>query len=279
MTVQEAYREGLERLRDAGIADAAFDCACLLEGAAGVTRTKRLAYPQMMLIREAEQRFFDMISRRADGEPLQYILGQWSFYGRAFTVGDGVLIPRPETEELVALASERIRETHANVVFDLCAGSGCIGLTLALENPESFVYLIEKYASAFAYLKKNHTDLKVTNAQLIQADIGDFIFESNLQVDILVSNPPYVPRAEIPDLQREVQREPSTALDGGADGLDFYRLIADQWLPYVHKGGEILLECGDGQGAAVAALFRDKTAQQQVLFDGNHIDRIVHIIV
>lgn len=279
MTLQEAYRAGLSRLRAAENADVEFDCGCLLECAAGLTRTERLSRPEATLPPQEEQRFLAMLARRASGEPLQYILGKWPFYGRDFSVGEGVLIPRPETEELVALASERMLATHAQTVFDLCAGSGCIGLTLALEHPETQVYLLEKYPSAFAYLQKNQADLKVSNARIFEADIADFTPQDGISADILVSNPPYVESGQIPDLQREVQREPLTALDGGTDGLAFYRLIAEKWLPHVRWGGEILLECGDGQGNAVAALFAGKTARQQVLFDWNHIDRIVHIIV
>ena len=279
MTLREAYRAGLLRLRAAENTDAEFDCGCLLECSAGVSRAARLSNPQAELPPEKERQFLEMLARREGGEPLQYILGKWPFYGREFSVGEGVLIPRPETEELVALASERMHAMHAQTVFDLCAGSGCIGLTLALEHPEAQVYLLEKYPSAFAYLQKNQADLKASNARIFKADIADFTPPDGKQADLLVSNPPYVESGQIPDLQREVQREPRTALDGGADGLAFYRLIAEKWLPYVRRGGEILLECGDGQGEAVAALFADKTAEQQVLLDRNHIDRFVRIIV
>ena len=254
MTLREAYRAGLLRLRAAENTDAEFDCGCLLEWAAGISRTARLSNPQAELSPEKERQFLEMLDRREGGEPLQYILGKWSFYGREFSVGEGVLIPRPETEELVALASERMLALHAQTVFDLCA-------------------------AAFRYLQKNQTDLRAANARLFMADVADFTPPDGEQADLLVSNPPYVESGQIPDLQREVQREPRTALDGGADGLAFYRLIAEKWLSYVRRGGEILLECGDGQGEAVAALFADKTAEQQVLLDRNHIDRFVRVIV
>lgn len=279
MTVEAAFRRGLVQLQNAGVEDAEFDCACLLEVASGLDKAFRLVHPQAELKKTAEQRFFALVSRRASGEPLQYILGKWSFFGRDFCVGEGVLIPRPETELLVEQVSRRIRETDSRIVFDLCAGSGCIGLTLALEHPDCQVYLFEKYAPALSYLHRNQANLHVQNATICSADILKELPPNGLCADLLVSNPPYVPRSEIASLQREVQAEPASALDGGADGLDFYRAIADKWLPFVQCGGEIWLECGDGQGAAVADLFSQKSTQQSVLFDLNHIDRIVRIHV
>lgn len=279
MTVDAAFRQGLAQLQTADIEDAEFDCACLLEVASGLDKAFRLVHPQAELKKSAEQRFFAWLVRRINGEPLQYILGKWSFFGRDFYVGEGVLIPRPETELLVEQVSGRIRETGSRIIFDLCAGSGCIGLTLALEHPDCQVYLFEKYAPALSYLRQNQANLHVENATVCQADILKEFPENGVCADILVSNPPYVPRSEIEALQREVQAEPASALDGGMDGLDFYRVIADKWMPFVQKGGEIWLECGDGQGKAIADLFSQKSAQQSILFDLNHIDRIVHIHV
>ncbi len=279
MTVDAAFRQGFVRLQNAGIEDAEFDCACLLETASGLDRAFRLVHPQAELNPMAEQCFFTWLNRRINGEPLQYILGKWSFYGREFFVGEGVLIPRPETELLVEQVSRRIRETGNRVIFDLCAGSGCIGLTLALEHPDCQVYLFEKYPSALSYLRRNLSALQAENATICQADIFADLPKNGLRADFLVSNPPYVPKPEIEHLQREVLSEPVTALDGGTDGLDFYRAIADKWMPFVQKDGEIWLECGDGQGKTVADLFAQKSIRQSVLFDLNHIDRIVHINV
>lgn len=279
MTVDAAFRKGLVRLQNAGIEDAEFDCACLLEMASGFDRSFRLVHPQAALEKTAEQSFFRWIDRRISGEPLQYLLGKWSFYGRDFSVGEGVLIPRPETEQLVELVSSRMQERGCRVIFDLCAGSGCIGLTLALEHPDCQVYLFEKYAPALSYLRQNKAELQVQNAVICPADILEELPENGLRADLLVSNPPYVPHSEITALQREVLAEPISALDGGADGLDFYRVIAEKWLPIVQKDGEIWLECGDGQGKLVADLFSLQSTQQSVLFDLNHIDRIVHIHV
>lgn len=278
MTLSELQKEGQARLQTAGVEDAAFEAACLLETAVGYSRSQCLSRPAEAVSKSAEQQFFSMVARRLCGEPLQYILGKWSFYGRDFFVGEGVLIPRPETEELVETAISVLKPNPRRVVFDLCAGSGCIGLTVAKEVPECTVYLFEKYDAAFAYLQKNAESLGVPNAQLIKADIFTDTPPDGVCADLLLSNPPYIPKPELPDLQKEVQREPRTALDGGADGLDFYRAIQIRWSPFVRSGGTMLFECGDGQGNEIANLFQSAKAAK-VLFDFQNIDRFVQVIV
>ena len=193
-------------------------------------------------------------------------------------MGEGVLIPRPETEELVETAISVLRENPHSTVFDLCAGSGCIGLTVAKEVPECTVYLFEKYDAAFSYLQKNAEALNAPNAHLIKADIFTDTPPDGARADLLLSNPPYIPKRELAELQKEVLREPSTALDGGFDGLDFYRAIQNRWLPFVNADGTLLFECGDGQGSEIATLFESAKAAK-VLFDFQNIDRFVQIIV
>lgn len=279
MNIKELFRNGVQALTPIAQSDAQFECNCLFEFATGISAGQRLANPAQPVSDSGQARFYALLERRSQGEPLQYILGKWSFYGRDFFVGAGVLIPRPETEQLVETANSHIREKKYRVIWDLCAGSGCIGLTVALENPDTKVYLFEKYDAALYYLQKNRDALGVNNARIVQADILAYTPENSICADMLLSNPPYIPSAELGLLQREVQNEPLTALDGGTDGLDFYRTIAARWLPCVKAGGEILLECGDGQGAAVATIFQHNTVQQTVRYDFNDIDRFVQINV
>ncbi len=279
MTAKELFTSGLQRLTAAGNDDARFECDCLFEAATGISKSRRLSNPAQSVPDCGKARFQSLLERRTSGEPLQYILGKWQFFGRDFFVGEGVLIPRPETEQLVEAANEIIRENHYRTVLDLCAGSGCIGLSVALQNPDTKVYLIEKYDVALYYLKKNATALGVHNAEIVQADILTDTPENGFCADLLLSNPPYIKTAEIPVLQAEVQKEPHTALDGGADGLLFYRAILNRWLPCVRPNGTLLFECGDGQGAAIASIFHKKTAAQRVLYDFNDIDRYVQIKV
>lgn len=279
MTAKELFTSGLQALESVENPDARFECDCLFEAATGISKSRRLADPAQSVSEGGQARFQSLLERRTAGEPLQYILGKWQFFGRDFFVGEGVLIPRPETEQLVETANKIIRKNHYRTVLDLCAGSGCIGLSVALENPDTKVYLIEKFDAALYYLKKNAELLGARNVEIVQADILTYTPENGFCADMLLSNPPYIPSAEIPVLQAEVQKEPYTALDGGADGLLFYRAIAERWLPCVEPNGTMLFECGDGQGAAIASIFHKKTAAQHVLYDFNDIDRFVQIKV
>ena len=227
MTLSELQKAGKARLQRAEIEDAAFEADCLLESATGYSRSQCLVRGAEAVSERVTTRFFSQIARRIQGEPLQYILGKWSFYGR----------------------------------------SGCIGLTVAKEVPECTVYLFEKYDAAFSYLQKNAEALYVPNAHLIKADILADTPPDGVQADLLLSNPPYIPKRELPELQKEVLREPSTALDGGADGLDFYRVIQKRWMPFVNADGTLLFECGDGQGSEIATLFESAKAAKVRLTD------------
>lgn len=278
MTVSQVFQNGLTVLKKANIADAEFDCGCLFSETFQVSHAWRITHAEDKADERKTEMFFDYIRRRCSGEPLQYILGIWSFYGRDFFVGKGVLIPRPETEQLVELAVDSIRKKQMKTVIDLCAGSGCIGLTVALENPDCFVWLIEKYDGALNYLQKNLRALGVKNAEILQADALSAVLP-DLHADLFLSNPPYVPDGEMPALQKEVRFEPDTALAGGEDGLRFYRAIAENWLRVLNPGGEVFLECGDGQGKAIVSIFQKKSAVQEIIYDFNDIDRFVHITV
>ena len=242
--------------------DARFDALCLAEKAFGLSKTQlRLNVEQQV----DPAGYFELVARRGAGEPLQYILGEWEFYGLRFAVGPGVLIPRPETEMLVELALERKPAT----VLDLCAGSGCVGLSVAHHCPEAQVHLVELSDQAMPYLRKNAASYP--NATIHQADI----FHCQLSIvncSLILANPPYVPTAEIPRLSREVRQEPALALDGGADGLAFYREIAQTWLPRLKPGGMLAVECGEGQAEQIAELLGGHT---EILRDFNAIGRVV----
>lgn len=272
MTLRELLRCGQTQLTGAEIENGASEALWLLEAASGCTQTK-------ILLSEAEAEaaaaecYQAMLARRIAGEPVQYLLGSWEFYGFPFAVGPGVLIPRPETELLVAYAERLLTDHPAPVVYDLCAGTGCIGLSVAKLLPRARVYLLEKEADAFSYLEENRRRLGVENAMLLRGDLfaGAAAFALP-PADLLLSNPPYIAANELQALQREVQREPATALDGGADGLDFYRAIADLWLPQCDAAA---LECGETQTEAVAALMHRRFSAVSVLPDLNGLPRVV----
>ncbi len=194
-----------------------------------------------------------MLWRVKSGEPLQYVLGKWDFYESEFFVGKGVLIPRPETEELVDMAVKYINSLGKCVVYDLCAGSGCIGVSIAKACPNSYTYMIERSQDALFYLLKNSEN--VENAEAICNDINCDI---DLPcADVIISNPPYIKSDEIKSLQNEVKYEPVEALDGGADGLDFYRIINEKWAPKLNKDGVLFLEIGNDQGEDIEEILTD----------------------
>jgi len=279
MTVKELFYKGLETLKREGVEDGLFDCDCLFERFTGYNKTNRLLHPDNSLTDKEAKAFLSSVKRRLSGEPLQYILGSWEFMGFEFSVGEGVLIPRPETEALVEKAVELLKNRKNAVVYDLCAGSGAIGLSVAKLCAECKVYLFEKYDGALKYLKINKENLKADNAIIIKCDIFDGVPDCIEQPCLIVSNPPYVRTQEISSLQREVGFEPKTALDGGEDGLDFYRCICDKWFTVLNKGSNLILECGDNQSRQVLDLFADKAGKTQIIYDFNGIDRIIEITV
>lgn len=192
----------------------------------------------------------DFLWRLKSGEPLQYVIGKWDFYESEFEVGKGVLIPRPETEELVDEIVKYAKTLENPVIIDLCAGSGCIGISIAKKIPSSTVYCVEKSEDAFEYLLKNSKD--VANVITVLGDIFESIDLPN--ADIIVSNPPYIKSSELSSLQSEVLFEPEMALDGGADGLDFYRIINDKWSAKLNNGGRLFLEIGNDQGESIKSV-------------------------
>ena len=188
---------------------------------------------------------------RLKHEPLQYILGEWEFYGLPFKVGSGVLIPRQDTETLVETVLPLIEKGKTRV-FDLCAGSGCIGITLAKLGGAKVTFF-EKSCEAIGYLEQN-LRLNNVDATVLQYDVLGQPY--NGKADIIVSNPPYIKTVVLNSLDTEVKYEPSMALDGGEDGLDFYRHISTAWKPSLETGGYLAFEIGFDQGDAVQEIMR-----------------------
>ena len=251
-----------------------FESNCIFEDLLNISKSKIFLNDSDVTDNQLEI-LKDVIARRQKGEPLQYILGEWDFYDMTFNVGKGVLIPRPETEALVDFTLEKIKNLKSPIIYDLCAGSGCIGLTIANHRKDAKVFLLEKEDGALKYLKLNKEKYNCDNAFIIQGDIFKVDFSEHPQADVILSNPPYIPESEIEGLQKEVHFEPITALDGGVDGLDFYRCIAEKWVDNIKESGYIALECGEEQSDHIINLFNGKYSQKQVIYDFNNIDRIV----
>ncbi len=245
MTLSEAYNYGVYFLSANGVDEADFKSLCLCCHCAGIKNNEYEIHKNEDLI--IMKKFADMLWQIKSGEPLQYVIGRWDFYESEFHVGRGVLIPRPETEELTELVIDNAKRLCSPVVFDLCSGSGCIGISIAKALPSSTVYCVEKSEEALQYLLKNAES--ISNVKVVNSDIN---YPSDIKnADIIVSNPPYIKSSDLSALQREVQYEPSMALDGGADGLDFYRIIAEKWNSNLKENGMLFLEIGEDQGEAV----------------------------
>ena len=275
MKAEQMLRIASKKLRSAGIDDAYFDAVCLVEHVTGLDRTRIMLCDDDVTDEQAAL-LEAAVLRRAGGEPLQYIIGEWDFFGRTFEVGTGVLIPRPETELLVELALRKLEGCRHPVVFDLCAGSGCIGLSIASERPDAHVYLFEKYDEAYSYLKKNIKRLELTNSEAVRYDIiNGYDAKRFDEPDLIVSNPPYIRKDELGSLQPEVKREPVTALDGGDDGADFYRVIARSWLPFVRSKGGVIVECDPAQALAVAGMFMPRAVKVEIVTDTFGLQRAV----
>lgn len=277
MTFQQAYQDGKNRLQSAGIDSPAFDTICLFRRAFGMDRQGLLLRgAQEAPVKQAEV-FFHTIVQRCSRRPLQYILGEWEFFGMRLAVGEGVLIPREETELLVYTAAELLGGHPAPRVADLCAGTGAVGLGLSRLRSDARIACLEWYEQAYSYLQKNLEQYGEQRVTAVRADITQVDSAPELtNLSAIVSNPPYIDSAELPLLQKEVQAEPLTALDGGSDGLDFYRSIASVWFPRLKQGGIVAVEIGETQAEAVSALFRKAGLMRlQVHQDFNGFDRVV----
>ncbi|MEO5930082.1 MAG: peptide chain release factor N(5)-glutamine methyltransferase [Candidatus Kapaibacterium sp.] len=216
-----------------------------------------------------------MVKRRVAHEPLQYILGESHFYRRVFEVAPGVLIPRPETELLVEEALRR--QPHSLRCLDVGTGSGCIGITVALERPETEVIAIDVSAAALEVAARNAERLGARNITFRPVDIFDDAAVRELgSFDLVISNPPYIPSAEIPTLQAEVRdHEPVEALTDGGDGYRFYRRFAELAPRLLRDGSSFFLEIGFGQAGRLRDLFERSGLTVSILTDLDRIERIL----
>ena len=278
MTISELEKLGSQKLRASGKENSDFDARCLLEFVLNLNPTQYLLNRSEEVDSVCAEKFLSLVERRSNGEPLQYILGKWEFMGLPFYVGEGVLIPRPETEMLVEYALDFLKDKKNPVVIDLCSGSGCIAISVAKHLPNAKVYAVEKSDLAFPYLKKNIWLNCVFNVSAVHGDIFDRTLLSDIKHDLILSNPPYIRSPEIASLQSEVRNEPSMALDGGEDGLVFYREIANGWLDRLGTGGAIAVECGEDQTEDIIRMFSEKTQYAEAFNDLSGLPRMVTAI-
>jgi len=254
--LQDLLRQGEIVLNEKKIENFRSDAFCLLNKHFGVTRAEILLSHEQDYPEEAVLAYWDDIRARGERKPLQHLLGSWEFMGLPFVVNPNVLIPRPETEWLVEYVLDHY-QGKAVRVLDLCAGSGCIGIAIQKMLPESKVTLVDISELALEVARENSEALeapvKIEKWDILQ---GVPFFLQSAQYDIIVSNPPYIKTEDLPALQPEVQKEPALALDGGADGLLYYRSLVKEWSALLSEGGELIVETGEDTGSAILELFQ-----------------------
>jgi release factor glutamine methyltransferase len=254
-TVRRAVLWTADYLKAHGADSPRTDAEVLLADALGVDRVRLVIDFDKPLSKDELAAYRERIARRAGGEPTAYILGRREFYGRNFRVDSRVLIPRPETEGLVELVLADLPTDREVRVLDLCAGSGCVGLTIAAERPLARVDLVEIDPGAAEVAAANARELGLADrCRVLTGDLFAPVAHEP-PYDAISGNPPYVPSGELPGLQREVQREPGLALDGGPDGLDVVRRIAAAAPRHLVPGGAVTLEIAIDEGPAAAAAF------------------------
>ncbi len=274
MTYLELYREGCRELTEQGIENAEYDARELLLWAFSLDlNTYLLKRGEEAEALDRIEAFRGAIKRRKAHEPLQYITNRADFYGRAFLVEPGVLIPRYDTETLIEACLPYLRE--GSRILDVCTGSGCILLTLLLEGQTGIEGIgVDISDTAIAVARENAARLGVQSAELLKSDLFEAV---EGQFDLIVSNPPYIRSDVIPTLSEEVREfEPHLALDGTEDGLAFYRRITEEAPQYLKAGACLAFEIGYDQGEAVAQLMQDHGfTEVRCLRDLGQLDRVV----
>jgi release factor glutamine methyltransferase len=244
------------KLREAGIDTPILDAELLLTRAAGISRTRMMMHPELVPPSWDVQRFLGFVKRRVEREPLAYITGEREFYGLLFDVTSDVLIPRQDTEILVETAVKMLSGIEHPTVADVGLGSGAIAISVAKTIPTAVVFGTESSAPALEIARRNAERHGVLSQ--VRFLCGDLLEPlKNMNFDLIVSNPPYIPSADIDKLQPEVARfEPRQALDGGPDGLDAYRRLVVDAPPLLHRGGILAVEIGIGEDDPVSAMFK-----------------------
>ena len=282
-TYNNLYLDTRQRLREAGVEGAQLEARELLCHAAGKNREQFYRDMALYAPDPVEEKLAALVERRLAGEPVAYLIGEWEFYGLTLDVTPDVLIPRMDTEVLAERAILLARAAGEGArVLDLCAGSGCVGLAVAANVPTCRVVLADVSEAALKICKgnvrRNELNARVT---CVQADALQKPDAALWDFDVIACNPPYIPTGDLAGLDVSVRDyEPRSALDGGADGLDFYRAIAAQWGSALRLGGSLLFEVGINQAMDVAALLeRSGFGDIQSTQDTQGIPRVVEGVV
>jgi release factor glutamine methyltransferase len=276
VSIGEALREASRRLERAGVADARREAGSLLSHVIEKDRTFLISHGDEGLLDDAWQRFEELITRRAKGEPAQYITGVQDFYGRSFRVTPDVLIPRPETELLIEAALPLMNT--GSTICDVGTGSGCIAVTLLCERVDASAVAVDVSETALAVARQNAREHLVEDRIVLKVSDCFAALDPNTdRFELILSNPPYVSADALPGLQREVRdHEPLVALSPGADGLSVIRRLVDDAPRFLSAGGHPLMEIGFDQGEKVRRLVDERVwTLRDVLPDLQGIPRIV----
>ena len=278
ITYNDLYLDVRQRLRESGVEASTLEARELVCFGTGKSREELQRDSRLYASPEREAQVRRLVERRMAGEPVAYLIGEWEFYGLPLDISQDVLIPRTDTEVLAEQAIAYIQTLGDCRVLDLCAGSGCVGLAIASQSPQARVVLGEIDDSALKICRQNiRRNSLSARVMPIQMDAREKPARSLGEFQCIVSNPPYIPTGDIAGLEASVRDyEPHMALDGGADGMDFYRSIAEQWKEALTPGGRIYFEVGIGQADAVLRLMRSQGfGDLQVIKDRNSIPRVV----
>ena len=254
ITYNDLYLDTRNRLRAAGVDSAQLEARELVCFALDKTKEQLLRDRGLYVTSAQEGQVEELIRRRLAGEPVAYLIGEWEFYGIPLDISRDVLVPRSDTEVLASLAIDLLQKAGEGArMLDLCAGSGCIGLAAAVHAPQSRVVLADWSEGALRIcrqnVRRNGLNARVT---CVRADAREAAPSALWDFDVIACNPPYIPSGDIGGLDADVKDyEPRMALDGGPDGLDFYRAIAGKWQSALRLGGTLLFEVGMGQAPAV----------------------------
>ncbi len=260
MMLQNFYQRTRETLKAAGIDSADLEVRLFIKDVLGITDTDILAGPERPVSEKESQKIELMVQRRLKGEPVFRILGEREFWGLPFKVTPDTLDPRPDTETLVEAALKRFKTMPPKMILDLGTGTGCILISLLHEWPESQGFAVDISEKALLVAQENAERHGVADRiRFIQGDWqGDWSAALNDSFDLIVSNPPYIPSGDIPNLESEVKNhDPIQALDGGKDGFQAYEKIISQLSSLLKRGGAVFLEVGFNQGENVARLAAD----------------------
>ncbi len=271
MTLRELYLKGKRELIAAGKDEAEPEARLLLQYACDIDKNTLFMQPDKLVTTEAMRRFDDCLQKRKASMPLQYILGTQGFMGMELKVTPDVLIPRSDTEVLVEqLLSDGVKDMS---VLDLCTGSGCILLGL-MKNESGIKGTGADISEKALNVARENAKIQGVSAEWVVSDLYGQITGS---FDVITSNPPYIRTSEIELLMPEVGKyEPRTALDGGVDGLDYYRRIVKDAPKYLNPEGRIYLEIGSEQGAAVKGMLEDNGFKEvRIIRDYARLDRVV----